>query len=537
MAMEEDCGKRRGANARDESSMGCAIVVLATAGAAMTQPFRFLLNGAPVAVTGTPQTTLLDWLRETRGLTGTKEGCAEGDCGACTVVVAERRRAAPATVPSDASAALLWRPVNACLRFLPSLHGKAVFTVEGLHDDDGRLHPVQRALVDAHGSQCGFCTPGFVMSLFALYKQPQAPTREAVLDALAGNLCRCTGYRPIVDAALAMRGLPACSGWRAPGGALDAEERALGSALAAIDGPDCVGHRTGGQRWLAPRTLAALLAERVAHPQALLVAGATDVGLWVTKERRVLPDLLYTGAVAELNVLDRDDDGGLRIGAAVTLDHAFTALDRDYPELHEGWMRFASPPIRSSGTLGGNVANGSPIGDAMPALIALQASVELTSTRGTRTLPLEDFYLAYRKTALAPDEVLVAVHVPARPAGLHLRAYKVAKRHDQDISAVFAAFGLVRDGERVARARIGCGGVAAVPARARHAEAELTGAPWSAATFERAADVLAAEFTPLDDLRASAVYRRAVLGNLLRRAWLELSATQPVRVGELKATA
>jgi xanthine dehydrogenase small subunit len=501
----------------------------------MTQPFRFLLNGAPVAVTGTPQTTLLDWLREVRGLTGTKEGCAEGDCGACTVVVAELCSAPHDAATSDVPAALQWRPVNACLRFLPSLHGKAVFTVEGLHDDDRRLHPVQRALVDAHASQCGFCTPGFVMSLFALYKQVQAPTREAVLDALAGNLCRCTGYRPIVDAALAMRSLAPCSGWRAPGGTVTDEEHALSSALAAIDGADCGAHAAGGQRWLAPRTLAALLAQRAAHPQALLVAGATDVGVWVTKERRVLPDLLYTGAVAELNVLERHG-GGLRIGAAVTLDHAFAALDRDYPELHEGWMRFASPPIRSSGTLGGNVANGSPIGDAMPALIALQASVELASTRGSRTLPLDDFYLAYRSTALAPDEVLVAVHVPQRPAQLYLRAYKVAKRYDQDISAVFAAFALVRDGDHVAAARIGCGGVAAVPARARQAEAALTGAPWSAATFERAAAVLAEEFTPLDDLRASASYRRRVLGNLLRRAWLDHAETQPVRLDALEAT-
>jgi xanthine dehydrogenase small subunit len=265
------------------------------------------------------------------------------------------------------------------------------------------------------------------------------------------------------------------------------------------------------------------------------VAGATDVALWVTKARRVLPALIHTGEVAELRRIERHADG-LRIGAAATLDDAFAALDADYPELHEAWLRFASPPIRASGTLGGNVANGSPIGDSMPALIALDARVALASVRGTRVLPLEAFYLGSRKTALAGDEVVTALIVPGRAAGLHLRAYKVSKRYDQDISAVFATFALVRAGERIAGARIGCGGVAAVPARAPRTEARLAGAPWTADTFAAAAGTLAGEFAPLDDLRASAAYRRTVLGNLLLRAFHDTPGSRmAVRVEAVEA--
>jgi xanthine dehydrogenase small subunit len=545
-----------------ETVRTCAIVaarLVHGAQAAMTHSLRFLLNGAPVEVTCAPQTTLLEWLRECRGLTGTKEGCAEGDCGACTVVIAQRP--APGIGPADTRGGdgraprLTWRPVNACLRFLPSLHGTAVYTVESLRGADAAgLHPVQQAMVAAHASQCGFCTPGFVMSLFALYKAHAAPVRGVVEDALAGNLCRCTGYRPIVDAALAMHALPAPADWRAPAGSVAAAQHdaALAATLARLDtagrsdhapaqppdGPSAAteaapaGH---GQRWHAPRTLFELVALRAEHPEALLVAGATDVALWVTKARRRLPDLIHTGGVAELRTLERRE-GGLAIGAAVALTDAFPALDDLYPELGEAWLRFASPPIRASATLGGNIANASPIGDSMPALLALGASVELASLRGARTVPLEDFHLAYRRTALAPDEVLARVHVPARPGGLHLRAYKVAKRYDQDISAVFATFALVREGGRIASARIGCGGVAAVPARARRTEAALTGTPWQEASFEAAAQVLATEFTPLDDLRASAAYRRTVLGNLLRRAFLDDGDGAPVRIDALAPT-
>ena len=432
---------------------------------------RLVLNGERVDVTGVPpQTTLLAWLRETRQLTGTKEGCAEGDCGACTVVVAES--------PGDGT--LAWKPINACIRPLPSLDGKAVFTVESLAAPGGTLHPVQQALVECHGSQCGFCTPGFAMSLFGLYKNARAPSREAVDDALCGNLCRCTGYRPILDAARRMGEIDpqACgaTGWRGPGVAADgsrvvsADEALLAAQLDALARDATFDYMAEGQRWLAPVDADGLARACAAHPDARLVAGATDVGLWITKQHRDLRTMISTLAARDLARVRHDGDD-LEIGAAATLADAFEALDGDYPELHEAWVRFASPPIRHAGTLGGNVANGSPIGDSMPALIALGAEVVLRRGDATRTMPLEDFYLSYQKTARTPGEFVAALRVPRRRDGLVLRAYKLSKRYDQDISAVFVTFALALDGDRVASVRIGCGGVAATPPQPMRAHA------------------------------------------------------------------
>ncbi len=497
----------------------------------MPDPIRFLLNGAPVELAGVPpQTTLLEYLREHRGLTGTKEGCAEGDCGACTVALAERT-----------TEGLSWRPLNSCIRLLPSIDGAAVYTAESLRAADGTLHPVQQALVDAHASQCGFCTPGFVMSLFAVYKSQAAPTREQACVALSGNLCRCTGYRPILAAAQSMHALPAPADWRAPGDAsaahgVSAADAPIARALAALARDAPLDYAADGARWIAPRTLQGVIDACAALPGAQLVAGATDVGLWVTKEHRLLGDVIYLGAVAELRHLARTGDGW-HIGAAVSLDDAFAALDSEFPELHEAWLRFASPPIRSTATLGGNVANGSPIGDSMPALMALRTRVQLASAAGTRSLALEDFYLDYRRTARAPDEVVVALAVPPRAPGLLLRAYKISKRYDQDISAVFACFALGLARGRVTSARIGCGGVAPVPARARRTEAVLVHGEWSAALAERAAATLTDEFAPLTDFRATAAYRRTALGNLLRRLWHEADpdAVAPARVEAVAA--
>ena len=499
-------------------------------------PIRLVLNGERVDVAGVPpQTTLLQWLRETRQLTGTKEGCAEGDCGACTVVVAESR----------GDGALAWKPINACIRPLPALDGKAVFTVESLAPPGGSLHPVQQAMVECHGSQCGFCTPGFAMSLFGLYKNAHRPSREAVDDALSGNLCRCTGYRPILEAARRMGEIDAgacgATGWRGPGVAADgsrivtADEERLAAELDALARDGTFVYEAAGQRWLAPVDADGLANACAAHPDARLVAGATDVGLWITKHHRNLGTMISTLGARDLAEVRRDG-GALTIGAAASLADAFDALDGEYPELHEAWIRFASVPIRQAGTLGGNVANGSPIGDSMPALIALGATVVLRKGGATRAMPLEDYYLDYQKTAREPGELLAAVVVPARTAGLTLRAYKLSKRYDQDISAVFATFALVVDGGRVATARIGCGGVAATPKRAVAAEQAIAGRPWTRETAEHAAQVIEREFTPIDDMRASAAYRRAALGNLVRRLWLETGgASVPTRVGQARA--
>jgi xanthine dehydrogenase small subunit len=493
----------------------------------MTDAIRFLLNGERVDVAGvSPGMTLLEFLRDERRLTGTKEGCAEGDCGACCVVLAE-----------PAGGALAWKPVNACIRLLPSVDAKAVFTVESLRPDGGELHPVQQALVECHASQCGFCTPGFAMSLFGLYKNAAEPSRRAVDDALSGNLCRCTGYRPIVDAAMRMYALPATAGWRGRGVADDGtrivapDETRLAAELAMLVRGNTFEYAHAGRRWSAPRTLAALADACAARPHALIVAGMTDVALWVTKQHRDLDEVVYVGDVGELHAI-RDVDEGTDIGAAVTLGDALPTLDRRFPELHEAWQRFASVPIRNSATLAGNVANGSPIGDSMPVLLALDARVLLRSAAGEREIALDAFYPGYRQTALVPGEFVAAVRIPPRADGLVLRAYKISKRYDQDISAVFACFAIALDAGRIRSASIGCGGVAATPVRARRTEAALADARWDGATVERAAETLTAEFTPIDDMRASAAYRRIVLGNLLRRFWLETAAKidAPTRV-------
>jgi len=496
----------------------------------MGATIRFLLNGERVDVAGlAPQTTLLEYLRDERRLTGTKEGCAEGDCGACTVVLAERE-----------GAALAWKPINACIRLLPSVDGKAVFTVESLKSAQGELHPVQRALVDCHGSQCGFCTPGFAMSLFGLYKTSPAPSRVAIDDALSGNLCRCTGYRPIVDAARQMYALPESSGWRGRGVTDDGsrvvtgDEERLGVQLAMLARDDTFECEHAGRRWCAPRTPDALARECAARPQARIVAGMTDVALWVTKQHRDLDDLIYVGDIAELRAV-RETEAHIEIGAAVTLTDAAIALDRLWPELHEAWQRFASVPVRNSATLVGNVANGSPIGDSMPALLALDARVALRSLAGEREVPLDAFYPGYRRTALAPGEFIAAVRVRRRAPGLAVRAYKISKRYDQDISAVFACVALAVKGGRIADVRIGCGGVAPTPVRAYRTEAALAGQSFTATSLERAAVVLEAEFDPIDDMRASADYRRRVLGNLLRRFAIE--TTTPDALARIESVA
>jgi len=490
----------------------------------MSESIRFLLNGALTEVAAAPpQITLLEYLREHAHLTGTKEGCAEGDCGACTVILAEAKP----------DGALAYRPINACIRLLPTVDGKAVYTVESLQGEDGALHPVQQAMVACHGSQCGFCTPGFVMSLFGLYKNAHRPGRTAVQDALSGNLCRCTGYRPILAAAETMYDLAAPSDWRGPGLAADGarrvarDEELTASHLAALarDGTFAYGH--GGQRFFAPTTIAELARLVAANPQARILAGGTDIGLWVTKQRRDLPALIYVGEVRGLAAI-RETAAAFEIGAAATLADAFEALDTEWPELHEAWLRFASVPIRNSATLGGNVANGSPIGDSMPALIALAATIVLRHGEVAREMPLEDFYLAYQETAQMPGEFVAAIRVPKRPPGpaanTVLRAYKVSRRFDQDISTVFVCFRLDLDGDGIVRARIGCGGVAATPRRAPATEAALAGQRWNEASASAAATTLTEEFAPITDMRATADYRRAMLGALLIRCWHETGA-------------
>jgi xanthine dehydrogenase small subunit len=476
-----------------------------------SQPIQFFHRGALVSVAdASPTRSVLDWLREDARCTGTKEGCNEGDCGACTVVVGELAE------PGDPAAVrgLKLQTVNACIQFLPTLHGKALFSVEDLKQGDA-LHPVQQAMVECHGSQCGFCTPGFVMSMWSAYERSQAcgqrPNRQQMADELSGNLCRCTGYRPILDAGERMFELPKVTLDTAP----------VIEALKSIAREGVFRHAG----YHAPRTIEQLAALREAKPQATLLAGCTDIGLWVNKQFRELGEIIYLGDVATLKHVNVDG-GALHIGAGASLESAWQALADEWPALREMGLRFASPPIRNAGTMGGNVANGSPIGDSAPVLIALDARIVLRRGSRVRELPLAEFYVDYMKNRLEPGEFVQAIAVPHSRA--EVRAYKISKRFDCDISAVAAGMAIELDGERVREVRLAYGGMAAIVKRAAQAEAALRGQPWNGASVEAAKAALAQDFQPLSDMRASAAYRMSAAQNLIERFWLETRVADPL---------
>jgi xanthine dehydrogenase small subunit len=454
----------------------------------------FTLNDRVVTVEGSPTTTLLVWLRQQPGLTGTKEGCAEGDCGACTVVIHD------AQGPDGPT----WRAVNACLVFLPMLHGRTVYTVEGLARD-GEHHAVQRAVVAELGSQCGYCTPGVVMSMFeACYRKdlagPEADGRRD--DQMCGNLCRCTGYRPIRDA---VRRVAGC-----------APDDRFAAALGAVSpGPAPLSLTTADQRYLAPATLDALFERLAWDPDARVVCGGTDLALEVTKGRRTLTSLLSLEALPELRRVERID-GGVRYGATTLLSDLEAATSESSPPIARMLRFFASRQIKNRATLGGNLCNASPIGDLAPVLLALGATAIARSRSGERRIPLEEFFVAYRKTALLPGEILAAVEVPDVPAHARAAAYKVSKRRELDISAVCAGMLVTVAAGRVSEARLAYGGMAAIPTRARNAEAALVGGPWSEDAVEAACLAMEQDFAPIDDHRASAWYRATVAPNLLR---------------------
>lgn len=465
----------------------------------MADAIKFMLNNEYRTVTdAAPTMTVLQYLRLSERLTGTKEGCAEGDCGACTVIVGD--------VGGN------YKAVNACILFLPVLDGKHVLTVEQLG-----MNAVQKSMVGCHGSQCGFCTPGFVMSLSALMHNKKDASDENIHDAIAGNLCRCTGYRPIMDAA------------REANKAKDRFLPADSTALKDIQRDQMFVYEHADGKYFAPVTIDELAKTFAEFPDATLLAGGTDVGLWVTKQHRDLPVVIYTGNVAALkNIVSTDE--GLEIGAAVSYADAFThlaAIDESFEEL---LRRLGSAQIRNSGTLGGNIANGSPIGDGMPPLIALGARIVLRSSSGARDVALEDYFLAYRKQDRRVGEFVEKIIVSKKADNVLFKTYKLSKRFDQDISAVCAAFALTLDAGVVTSARIAFGGMAATPKRASITEQYLHGKTWNEETAKAAMSLLAQDYAPLKDMRASAEYRSLTAQNLLYRFYVETTTGEKVRV-------
>jgi xanthine dehydrogenase small subunit len=473
-----------------------------------TRPVRFLLGDERRELGAIdPNTTVLNYLRQTERRVGTKEGCGEGDCGACTVVLGE--------LDGDQ---LAYRAVNSCIQFVGALDGKQLLTVEDLAAPDGTLHPCQQAMVDCHGSQCGFCTPGFVMSLFALYQEPGQPDRNRIDDALAGNLCRCTGYGPIAAAAKAMK-----AGKR-PDRFARATRKTI-AALKALDDGAMAGLESDGRRYFAPRSAAALAELLLEYPGATILAGGTDVGLWVTKQLRLLGPIISIGEVADLKRISVDQRW-IEIGAAVTYTEALATIEAHYPDIADVIRRLGSEQIRNAGTIGGNIANGSPIGDSPPPLIALGSRLVLRRGDRDRELALEDFFLDYGKQDRQPGEFVVAVKVPIADSKRILRCYKVSKRFDQDITASLGAFALTLAGDEVEDIRICFGGMAPVPKRARQAEAALKGKQWTEENIEAACWVLSEDYTPISDMRASARYRLRVAQNLLRKFFIETTSPE-----------
>lgn len=453
----------------------------------------FVLNGTPVRVAGaSPTRTLLDWLREDRGLCGTKEGCNEGDCGACTVMV------------TDAGGS---KALNACILFLPQLDGKAVRTVEGIAAPDGTLHPVQQAMITHHGSQCGFCTPGFIVTM-AVAHLNGATDHD---DQLAGNLCRCTGYAPIVRAAVAAEGAPVPA-WMKTDAALP---------LAQIS-PVRSGEAGSHSNVFHPRDSDALADWYLANPDATLIAGATDVGLWVTKGLRDLSPVAFLAGVTDLQHIERQG-GAVHIGAGVTITRLLEAMRDLHPSFADLLRRYSSVQIRNAATIGGNIANGSPIGDAPPALIALGATLHLRRGDALRSMPLENYFLDYRRQDRMTGEFVAGVSIPAHAPAL--RCYKISKRFDQDISAVCGCFNVTVDAGRVTETRIAFGGMAGTPKRAQAVEAALVGSDWTEAAVKAAKDAMVQDFTPLSDMRASADYRMTTAQNLLTRYFHDLAGT------------
>ncbi len=457
---------------------------------------QFSINGVKNNVEAiSPTTTVLDYIRDKLALTGTKEGCAEGDCGACTIVMAE-----------TSNGHTRYQAVNSCLLLLPQIAGKNIITVEGLENKTDENHksldPVQYAMAQSDGTQCGFCTPGFVMSLFALRKSNKKPTEAVIHDALAGNLCRCTGYRPIVDAA---------------------KEACVGSPNKDVFETFPLFSKYGSdkQAFYAPKNIEEMTNVYDANPTATILCGGTDVGLEVSKERKMIEEIIYTSHVAELlQITETETD--ITFGAAVTYSNALPYIEKLFPSFATLVTRIGSIQIRNVGTIGGNIGNASPIGDTLPCLIALDATITLCSKVGERSLAVGEFFLDYRKTVMKEGEFITNVRIPKLGPSQKFRTYKISKRYDQDISAVIGAYRLDFDGDTIAKAWVAYGGLAPIPKRASRCEKSLTAKKWNIVTLRSASRKISEDFQPISDFRATKDYRLKVAANLFERLYQDL---------------
>lgn len=465
---------------------------------------KFLLNQKMQEVTNlSPNMTVLNYLRQEEAKKGTKEGCASGDCGACTVVIGD-------VVENR----IRYTSVNACITFISALHGKQLITVEDLKAKDGSLHQVQQALVDFNGTQCGYCTPGFVMSMFALSKNTPDADKHAIFEALAGNLCRCTGYQSIIDSAMALSKQDKI---------VDAFDKLETETVAKLKTIDTSGTQTltsQGLQSFSPDNIDDLAALLVKHPDARIVAGGTDLALEVTQFHRTINTLIHVAGIAEMKSVIVTDTN-IEIGAACSLTDSYATLAHYFPDFGELLYRFASLQVRNQGTLGGNIGNASPIGDAPPALIALDAKVELRSGSDVRVMDIEEYFIGYKITAQKASEFISKIIIPLPNSAQTFSAYKVSKRLDDDISAVLGAFSITVENNKVTNVRIAFGGMAAIPVRATHAETSLLGAEWTYENVEKAMFALRNDFSPLSDFRASKEYRMLTAENLLKKFYLE----------------